>query len=279
MARMNLHAVVIAVLMLSAPDWAQVQAAPPDSSFSSLDKSHAIMKTSYPGVTGLLKYDVSGRVVVISWMRDFLEQNSRELSAQEEPCSFWPTEVCSVGTNQVCVAGKNVKGFTVIRHWTFSFTEALEEPVTHSDGTIEFPDTFIPVASTSTAYQSNDSGRRLVRAMFGNHGKPGHVFVVFDDSRDLYELNLQTQSLALIQSRVGQPMLSMEFSNRTSWDHAQYGYLYHLASGRKPGDSDSSLIFVDADRDGVLDLGSTMLVSPSQWQTIFADGSLFLEQY
>jgi len=268
--------------LLTASLGAQEAVGPPPRELAGSVEGGAHVMTSFAsgiegvaGVEGAVTYDMLERTVVLHWWRNFPAQQRREGSTQVEHLSLWPTAVCSFGTDRVCVAGKDPRGQTVIQSWRFSTSEVFEPASAQSTGELFFPDTLIPVASTTTVYEGDVPGHRLVRALFANHGAPDKLFVQFHDSRDLYELDTATHALSLKVSSASDPRLARSFDGSYTWNHLQRGYLYCMGMEVNENGAPESLIFVDANRDGTLDLANTLyLVGGDQWKETFADQTL-----
>jgi hypothetical protein len=218
------------------------------------------------------------RDVQITWLRDFSEYATKQTSVQLEPMSMWPTEVCGFGTDKICVAGRNVKGQTIIRLLQFSQTEELEDAYQDPDtGETIFPDTFIPIVSSTTVYSGNVPGKRLVRTMFKNFGAQNKLIVWFHDSRDLYQLDTQTQQLTLLVASTANPLLAKNYLDSDCWDYPTRGYLYCFVLPVNAAGVPEMLIFVDSDRNGSLELSATMhLVGTDDWAQAFPDQTLLV---
>jgi len=197
------------------------------------------------------------------------------MSLQTEQVPFWPTEICGAGPNRICVAGKTVKGKTRIQLWEFSATEVLEDPFQDPQtGQWIYPETYLPIETKTQLYHDAQPGKGLVRTMLRNHGSTNEVFVQFEDSRDLYALNLDTHALDLRLSANAQPALLQDNADRFASDHLFYGLLYLFCSG-----AEETLILVDADTDGQLDQSETMLLDAEEWAQVFEDQSAFVEVF
>ena len=238
------------------------------------------MMTTYDGLQAGVGYDLLNRVAKINWYRDFYEFDKRAITIQKEPTSIWPTEVCAFGSNRLCVAGQDVKGRTVIRLWQFSSSENLEDSyIDQATGNRVFPDTFIPVDSDITLYKGNAPGKRLVRTMFKNYGSPDKLFVQFNDSRDLYQLDVVTLALTSVLSSTTDARLAHDYRDCDSWNHLNHGYLYCFAQGTTDAGLPECLILVDSDRNGQLDLSATMYLVGDEWKQTFQDQSLFQDVF
>lgn len=245
------------------------------------------MFTAYADVEGAMDYGLTDKEVTFYWKRSFpafvpevkyppsLTPDGGFVSSQKEATAFWPTEVCGFGVDKVCVAGKTVTGKTRIQLWTLDSSGDLGEPYTNSSGVIKYPETFLPVLSKVNLYDAWQPGRQLVRTMFQNYGTPGKLFVQFDDSRDLWQLDTSSGVMVTVLTTGQQPLLERDFSDRWSAHHTQ-GFMYAWDWRGE------ILLLFDQDLDGVLDPAATRHLTGDQWYAgpvDFSDASGYLEQY
>jgi len=256
---------------------AQEVGLPPPTRLSNGDHRGTGVPTSYPGLSAAVTYDLQGRKLDITWFREFGLAYPQK-SFQSEALDFWPTEACEAGSNKLCVAGKNSKGQTLVHLWEFSATEMLDPSTIHpKTGETIYPDTYVPVVQKGPLYEGDVAGKRLVRTMFHNHGAPGTVFVLFDDSRDLYRLDLSTTALTLVLSSSAEPRLLHDYRDHFASNHLDRGFLYLLNLDSNEEGRPETLILVDPLRNGQLDSAATLFPTYDEWCTLFADQTRFHE--
>jgi hypothetical protein len=191
---------------------------------------------------------------------------------QEYSTSFWPTCIISRSATEVLVAGKTDRGFTLIESWTFDGLpvmgwtngQTLGGNPAGSSPTAAFP----RVTSKQTVYFNNEPGKDLVKNMVRNRALAGNIFVEFDASEEVWDLDTSTGFVSLVVSPTQAvsplpvlPELADDQFRFTSSVHHTYGGMYRLA--RNTGDS---IIFTDADNDGALD--GVLLMTPALWATM-----------
>lgn len=238
-------------------------------------------------ISGSATYDMEGRRVNIQWARRFMDVV--KVSEQSFATTFFPTELC-VFRDGLCVAGKRgVSGYTVIEVWEFGPQELPDAYVDPSTGATVHPDTELFPTDKFTIYDEKTPGRKLVRFMFRNAGSPIHLLVQFWDSKDLYEIDTTTgefERIMTVDPLAGdceyQPELADTYYNdRWSADMLTFGYVYFLFDdGNGPTTFPKALMLVDADRDGVLDSGGSMVLGHEEWASLhLSDGNQYVEVF
>lgn len=264
------------IAILSGVALAQQQApTPPPTHLIRADRRDAPVNVSYPDVSASVNLDLMDREVHFLWRRTF-QTGESTLAVQVEKLSFWPTEAVGLWGNpdHVVVAGVNTKGKTIIQLWYMDASIPL--PAEQWDASLHewvYPETFIPVGQKWTVYRGSQSGMKRVRTMFPNLGNVDEVFVQFDDSGDLYSLNVTTGARTLVLSAgqspgEQQPALNQTFYDRDYGDHLDLGYIYLFERVVSSGTDSVFLMLQDADRDGVLDPGSSTVLGASDWASL-----------
>jgi hypothetical protein len=179
--------------------------------------------------------------------------------SDEYPTQYVPTTLLAPSPDSLLVAGKRDDGRTVIELWTF---DASVLP---------------PRRIARTLYDEAREGRDMVALLLRVPGSGRSCLVQFWDSRDLYEMTLDSPaSLRLLASPTPKPgaltvpPLRRSFDQVWSADHVSRGFVYQLGT-ESP---EPSLILVDADRDGRLD--RYVLVSSAEWgESGWGDGTAY----
>ncbi len=200
--------------------------------------------------------------------------------SEEYATSFWPTTVISKSDTEVLVAGKTSRGFTLIELWEFESLPltgwANGQPFGGGPGNstpiVDFP----RVINKTTLYFNNEAAKDIIKNIVRNRALPDHAFVEFDASEELWDIDLTTGFLTLVASptqAVGPfsaiASLDEDQFRFTSNVHSVYGGMYRLARTSGP-----SLIFTDANNDGLLD--GVLLMTPALWASMnLSDPSLY----
>ena len=125
-------------------------------------------------------------------------------------------------------------------------------------------------ATEKVVYDDKVVGQGLVYFMFKNRKSSDSLFVQFYDSRDLYELDVATDTLTrVLCSTAGEsdcdvePGLSRGFAYQFSGNHADLGYIYVLTGDVVDNVTTSGLLIIDSDRNGTID--KTMQIVAADW--------------
>ena len=196
------------------------------------------------GVRGLFHHEAWDRCVRVLWERGSDGGNA------EYPTEYLPTTLLAPNRTSLLVAGKRDDGRTVIELWTFDASVVPPRPI------------------RTIVYDESRKGRDMVALLVGVPGSDSTCLVQFWDSRDIYRLAFDRTpaSLRLLASPTPRPgaltvpELTQWFDNVWSGDYVSRGFMYHLGTDTEGA---SSLILVDADRDGRLDRYET--VDSEQW--------------
>lgn len=200
---------------------------------------------------------------------------------QQFSTSFHPTNAEVVDNDTLLVAGFSSTGTTILEKWTFAWP--LQMPFPQADpstGISTVPVVVPPRTETTVLYKQDVTGRRFVRGLSAqkrSSGAPTSAIVWFNDSRDLYEINLSSGQLSLLaspgsqQGALGQiPELTNLYDRISSSE--MIGGPYYYFFGRtdwtySASSAQSILVFEDSDKDGSLD--THLMITPAQWT---ADG-------
>jgi len=245
---------------------AGVQHGPPPQPLAGVGKAEARLSFPSSDLRGEAVYHMAERQVAITWIVTYTPgaPSDPHRSLQSEPTGYWPTEVCGAGPGRLAVAGKDPRtGHTIVEVWTFTPPDPLPASSTDpASGQVVYPTIRLPILSREVVLDGSTKGRGLVRAMFPNHVVRDELLVLFQDSRDLYALDTETGSLALVLSSTPgggaphEPALASDYVNRWSARHAIQGDCYFLSP---EGDRGLDLLALfDHDLDGVIEEHRTL---------------------
>jgi hypothetical protein len=235
------------------------------------------------------------KVVSFEWRwvtpNDHSPTNMKAHTSEEFATKYWPT-IAAVGRDRMFVGGKGEDGATILERWVFESKEAGHPapsveltcgalgaespryewtlpPRTHVDEIVRLPP---------------ESPQGLIRDLFSSLRSKERVFIYYDGSSELYELDLATRSQTLRASPTGTssslkvPELCNDYRRCWAADYAQQGYCYFFAPDMEHGvDSRRPvprlLVLIDSDRDGRID--SSKLVSAKEWAEYWGDTANF----
>lgn len=222
------------------------------------------------GQSANLRYDSVMQNVVVNWAGVMDATTFEQYGKRAKfPLSFYPTDVDILGENVMIVGGKGNTDNAIVEMLYFRWPTGV---------TSAAPGAPVVLPSHTGSVRSlevDTVGKRGVRFVLGILGnQPAfHSLVQFEDSRDLYSLNLFDGSHSLVASAstsagsVGfVPELNDDHLQCWKADHITYGYVYVFGfwDNDEPGDP-STLVFVDSDRDGSPEIH--MLIAPGDWAT------------
>ncbi len=183
---------------------------------------------------------------------------------------LYPTAVCVLDKNEALLIGGIDKETreTVIQKMTLGWPTTSPQPITKQEtGVSSVAISFPSPIDGGELYREDIAGRRHVVAVVGlrREGRSmARALVLFNDSNDLYTIDLQSGQLELVASSTlanGQLGLLPALSSRVHhglWfgDRSGVGYTYAL----KLNDwaKHSPIILADTDKDGTLDVPYTL---------------------
>ena len=240
----------------------QVQGPPPPEIIMP-DRGAVSFLSSYDNLTASVACSMLEREVYLSWNRDYSlvdPQFRPRSSTQVELLNYWPTDATRFAEDEIAIAGMTVKGKNVVAIWKFSLDEDLLDPTVDPVTQLTtYPSIHIPTVSRQRVYHSFPlPGHGEIRAIFKNLGREESLILQFQESRDLYDLDVATGSLQPLLSATQLPSLSAPWSDRWSTHHADLGHVYVFVR-RAP--TNELLALVDGDMDGNPDIGSTIILN------------------
>jgi len=202
--------------------------------------------------------DFRHRAVRIVWKfasdSDFGKPADLDL-VQKFAVSYIPTAVEFANPDRIIVSGRLARA-TVVEVWHLQRPRMIVaippeggEPTSILVGQQR--------VSVQLIYRDDQSSTPGARTLIHNRGKPRSTFVIFNGSHDVCELSwpegpgLGTPVVRL--SLAQYPALAA--ANYNAWfggEHVTDGYIYHL-SVHQQLDLHDSFVFIDSDKDGVID--------------------------
>ncbi len=260
-------AMLAAIILSNAQDqaWKPASSQPP-AELRWSGKYNAMLDFKDASLTGKARWDLRGKLVSVLW------SHAPTLSGdiQEIATTYWPTTVVALQDGKtLLVAGKRPDGNTVIESWLFRAPALVPKDTAHEEYSLQPA----VIDRVETVYDAAAEGKDLVAHLVCKLGSTSSVFVQFVDSRAVYDFGLAAKppKLTLVAepraaaSIPAVPQLVQRYTHVWAADHKSRGYVYAFVNDGR--DAVSSLVLLDADRNGTLD-GSLVVPLP-QWS---ADG-------
>ena len=207
--------------------------------------------------------------VYFNWR--FFDYSARKLHAERRvtiETNYWPT-IATGYDGYVYVGGIRRNGKSVIEKWVFS-DPILGHPTEPDGNGFIVPGQRV---SISTVYNHQESGRYIpLQIIETKYASTPTLLVRWLDSRDLYYVDMASGSatLAITSSSqpptgtLSQPSLAADNLSRL-WrrTHHQFGSVYVLGPDGVVYPDDICLVFIDGDKDGLID--STSVYDNTSW--------------
>jgi len=230
------------------------------------DHEFALMETG--DYRGLVQMDTWAKQVHIDW--SLIDPDTAQYVVEGEQdiaLGYWPTRVLAFDGATLYVAGKKERGATIIEEISLG-TPTIGKQIGLRAGSVPVvvPP---PVTLRQPLYNEATTGRDMVLTMFVNQARPAELFVLFDDSRDLYTLHRTTGAVALHYSASAgkgvpvEPQLVGDFDRFRVYDHVQQGFLYVCTAPTIDGAAFLLLIDSAPARDGTID--QTLYLTDKEW--------------
>lgn len=219
-----------------------------------------------------------------------VEDDPTEYQLQTFGLRHYPTDVCALDSDRILISAVSITGETIIERWTFTWPATMPGPQPPPNGPVSI---VLPVRSgVLQLYRADIAGKRFVRSIapvLRGSSPVQSALVQFDDSGDVYLLDVSTGALSLAASPTNglaqlgvipgldSPRLNMCVPR----SRAGYGYLYMFGSARNAiytaAWPDVPAI-LDTNKDGVLD-GFIVIPSADYWggSGSWTDGSVYDE--
>ncbi len=193
---------------------------------------------------------------------------------QDFTTRYWPTACCVLDNSSLVVCGKTQAGDTIIELWPLEWPDPMPLPVTSIQTGVTKVGIALPMLGTKTTlYTGNAVGKQLVRNACGirrSTGSAANLLIQFDDSNDIYTLDLTTHALALLASATNSggalgivPSLAtgeqdyVEFGDKIGGAETGYTYTFGYTRWGSPmcvyDPNYQTLILLDANRDGIIE--------------------------
>ncbi len=223
------------------------------------------------------------RKIRIVWRRTF-EAGDWNRSTQTIDVDYWPTSVAAWGADTICVTGFSDEGTTLLEVLAFDPAPELKPAPSHAPpGRRALPQTTLAVVKRTRIDPPALAKLGPVRFAVRNLGRPNHLFLWLEQTRDLWEFDGADQSVTRVLSSTPSddvphvPLLANDHVRFLGGDHAELGLVYSFA------ESDSThefLVLRDIDRDGVLDPRAFDAFGPDGWSTSgLGDGDAYRSFY
>lgn len=191
------------------------------------------------------------------------------------PVGYSPTEVTAGSVfGEIFVGGTNKFGYTKIVRYLFDTPKLDGNQVPLDAAMLEQDEVF---------GANKQSGTRDIYQLLPNRGAPGHLFVQFWNTKDVYDLDLSTGEATRVvtvappaSGLILVPELGQPHGFTYSRDHIDHGFVYFFTSINPAEGGSSTVILRDSNRDGALEDGMTTTLE--QYESLgFADPSRYIQ--
>lgn len=200
--------IVLVVGAVSPVDVVRAQSVGHDVPYTAIGRvalGHQIVRQCDVGMC--INFDTEQREIAVEWCwgPDGYLWNAVCRAPQSWTVAYWPTDVVRLADGAWLVSGKDPVTFeTIIERWDFAQDGwARVAQLTDADAATgraechwELPERL----RVTELYREATPGRDVVECCLTNPCKPHSAFVRFQDSKDLYELDLVTQCYTLVAS-------------------------------------------------------------------------------
>lgn len=221
------------------------------------------------GLTGKVKISTVGRSLDIHWA--FSVGGVRKFAYQKFPLDYWPTAAV-FHKGALIVAGRPISnGKTKIERWTLSY------PPLPTSGSIY--DATVQVEILYNKLSIGTAGRTSVYVMsklLGNTNPKGALLLQFEESKDLYQFDMDSKTLTLKYTSTQVPSLKEKRIDHIFIAEVPgLGFIYRF-SGDPNGDDVEMPLFIDSGKTGVIDnfdsmTGATFIMAygtPRDWLNV-----------
>lgn len=246
----------------------------PPTELDGAGRAGVLLRTGTADVVASVNSSLANRSVSFRWSWKPNPTASHQNSVQSEAVAFWPTDVQSVGPNQLAVAGI-VRNRTVIELWTLDAI-TLPSAAIGENGVTAYGKLHVAIASKRLVFESSATGMRGVQWMSRNPVTPtgaiASLFVLFHDSRSVYEITLLPGQDATAVLRVAstatpnvlvQPGLLGRIEGKVLANHSSWGFVHMFTPVYDAEPQAPTIVLYDQDRNGSLD--GTLVVSAAEW--------------
>ena len=156
------------------------------------------------------------------------------------------------------IAGKADNDDTVLELWSMVYPPLPAPAYDVSTGTLVEPGYQAQVGRKAIVYQAAVVGRDIAMHLMPVGGRPDSAYLMFHDSRDLYEFDVKLKTLTKVLTPVNDgsagyaPELTKDWNAVQFGLHQTHGYVYFLDSNSETA-IEHSFAMLDTDVDGTLD--------------------------
>lgn len=200
--------------------------------------------------------------------------NVRAITSQSFSTAYWPNVVRPTDRYELCVAGRDASGNTILERWTFA-NRTEDGNTAPSLGTA--PGKWVWSLPRRTRVDSvlripMASPHGMIRGMIRSFKTKDQVYVYFNTSREVAIVDLNSHVITTIASPTGAsgsftvPDLTKNYWVFWASDYRERGYCYFfkdpmvISHGPTPA---PTLALIDSNRDGAID--KTISISGAQW--------------
>ncbi len=273
---------ILVLFFVSNPAWSQSAPQMPAARFDSNSKGAQFYVNADGTLAMRVSHDLANRKVRIKH-HYFYDVPARRAQTLEtiESTPYWPTCTMPFANGKFLVGGKSPRtGNTILELWTA--TPPIAPVIGAAGQSTEFKAGSI--SDKRELYNATAAGRDIVtrlQPMLVQQGQPTHVLVQFDDSRDIYALDVAQETMVLVASPTSHPncltvsLLARDLVSQIR-HHQNQGYLYIYSKSGAPDSETSIAILRDTNMDSVID-GLSTYTLPQYRAAGYSDPSVWLD--
>lgn len=223
----------------------------------------------YPnGVACTVGVQAKERALGFRWTKGgggSLVEEPNSATWRQQPVWYWPNNAEWVSDSVLLVTGVSPRnGQSIIEAWSYEVPEGAPDvlPISQSNGQIDEVWLLPERDSVDLVFDSDEPSQQVITYAKENRGRPGHVFLRFASSGDVFDLDLASGVLEAVASSTAgvAPLHVPELSNPGPWrvggmavDHQSEGLVYSLKTHMYDAADSVLILLLDSDRNGTID--------------------------
>ncbi|MCA8978501.1 MAG: hypothetical protein KDC14_00630 [Planctomycetes bacterium] len=229
----------------------------------------SMLLRKYPnGVACTVGVQTKERALGFRWSKGgdgSLVEEPGSVAWRQQPVWYWPNNAEWISDNVLLVTGVSPRnGRSIIETWSYEVPEGAPDvlPISQSNGQIDEVWLLPERDSVDLVFDSGEPDQQVITYAKENRGRPGHVFVRFASSGDVFDLDLSSGVLEAVASSTAgvAPFHVPELSNPGPWrvggvavDHQSEGFVYSLKTHMYDAPDSILILLLDSDRSGTID--------------------------
>lgn len=218
-----------------------------------------------PFIDVTVTYDTSAKLIRVKFVHRVDEGPAAESRSRDFPLSYWPTSIAPLDSlGNFVVAGKTIRGRTRVEEFVLAQPLVIEVGLPGGGSTLVLSEP--AMTSVTEVFDEKSVGLDMIPHLIANRGESRRVFIQFWDSKNIYDLDLDSQVYQLAVSPTAGALvvqhMNADFNTCWSFEHLDHGYVYVFFNSN----TGMRTAVMDTDKDGDLDYGAHM--PPSLWSSM-----------